>query len=131
MLEVVCEVDVPVVDDLEVVNGVLLAKVPSNVPKKTTGRNVRKPDGSARFDPQSAEWRQIWEDQETEKKEKADKKIELERKRAEREEMKRRKEIEKQEREEKKRTQEKANGKRRILMLLFLMRSTPLFPAWT
>ena len=30
---------------------------------RRTGRNVRKPEGSARFDPQSAEWRQIWEDQ--------------------------------------------------------------------
>ena len=32
--------------------------------------NQRKPEGLARFDPQSAEWRQIWEDQENERKEK-------------------------------------------------------------
>ena len=86
-----CEVDVNVVDNIQVVDGVLLAKVPSNLPKKRTGRNVRKTEGSARFDPQSAEWRQIWVDQETEREEKKDKKKELERKRAEREEMKRRK----------------------------------------
>ena len=96
-VEIVCEVDVNVVDNIQVVDGVLLAKVPSNFPKKRTGRNVRKTEGSARFDPQSAEWRQIWEDQETEREEKKDKKKELERKRAEREELKRRKELEKQE----------------------------------
>ena len=45
-------------------------EAPRNLPKKTTGRNVRKPNGPVRFDPQSEE---------------------LEIKRAEREEMKRRK----------------------------------------
>ena len=98
-----CEVDVDVVTDLQVVDGVLQAKVPCNLPKKTTGRNVRKPEGSARFDPLSEEWRQIWVDQENERKEKEDKKKELERKRAEREEMKRGKELEKKKREDKRR----------------------------
>ena len=58
-----CVVDVDIFADLQVVNGVLQAKVPCNLSKKTTGRNVRKPEGSARFDPQSEEWRQIWVDQ--------------------------------------------------------------------
>ena len=82
-----CEVDVDVATDLQVVNGVRQAKVPCNLPNKTTERNVRKAEGSARFDPQSEEWRQIWVDKENERKEKEDKKKELERKRAEREEM--------------------------------------------
>ena len=113
-LQVVDEVDVEVVDDLQVVDGVLQAKMPCNLPKKTTGRNVRKPEGSARFDPQSAEWREIWEDQETERREKEEKRIELERKRADREEMKRKKEREKQEREDRKKDkQDKTNGKRK------------------
>ena len=56
-----------IVADLQVVNGVLQAKVPCNLLKKTTERNVRKPEGSARFDPQSEEWRQIWVDQENER----------------------------------------------------------------
>ena len=77
MVEIVCEVDVEVVDNLQIEIGVLQAKVPCNLPKKTTGRNVRKPDGPARFDPRSAEWRQIWEDKETERREKEDKRIEL------------------------------------------------------
>ena len=56
---------------------------------------MSEPEGSARFDPQSEEWRQIWVDKENERKEKEDKKKELERKRVEREEMKQRKELEK------------------------------------
>ena len=71
------------------------ARPKCNLPNKTTERNVRKPEGSARFDPQSEEWRQIWVDQENERKEKEDKKKEFERKRAERDEMKKRKELEK------------------------------------
>ena len=57
-VEIVCEVCVDVATDLQVVNGVRQAKVPCNLPNKTTERNVRKPEGSARFDPQSEEWRQ-------------------------------------------------------------------------
>ena len=66
-VEIVCEVDVDVATDLQVVNGFRQAKVPCNLPNKTTERNVRKPEGSARFDPQSEEWRQIWVDQENER----------------------------------------------------------------
>ena len=40
-VEIVCEVDLDVVADLQVGNGVHQAKVPCNLPKKTTGRNVR------------------------------------------------------------------------------------------
>ena len=43
-VEIVCEVDLDVVADLQVGNGVHQAKVPSNLPKKTTEGNVRKPD---------------------------------------------------------------------------------------
>ena len=81
--------DVEVCDNLQVVDSFLQAEVPTNIQKKKTGCTVRKPQGSARFDPQSQERRQIWEDWKIERKEKQDKKAELERKRAEREEKKR------------------------------------------
>ena len=102
------------VDDLQVVENVLQAKVPANICKKKTVRTVRKPEGPARFDPQSAEWRQIWEEQESEKKEKEAKQKELERKRADREETKREKEKQKKEREVKKQAkQNQTKGKRK------------------
>ena len=54
---------------------------------RAISQRKRLEEMSARFDPQSEEWRQIWVDKENERKEKEDKKKELERKRAEREEM--------------------------------------------
>ena len=47
-------------DSLESEQGVLerffIDKTPSNLETKKTTRKVRKPDGSARFDPLSTEW---------------------------------------------------------------------------
>ena len=66
----------------EVLDRFFTDKTPSNLQKKQTARKVRKPEGSARFDPLSMErhgmeeWKEIWEDQDQAKKEKEEKKKE-------------------------------------------------------
>lgn len=67
----------------EVLDRFFVDKMPANLPKKVTARRVRKPDGSARFDPLSKEWKEIWEEQENEKNEKEEKKKETDRRREE------------------------------------------------
>ena len=79
----------------EVLERFFIDKTPSNLETKKTTRKVRKPDGSARFDPLSTEWKNIWEDQEKEKKEKEEKKKEAERRALERKEKKKKIEEEK------------------------------------
>ena len=79
----------------EVLERFFIDKTPSNLETKKTTRKVRKPDGSARFDPLSTEWKDIWEDQEKEKKEKEEKKKEAERRALERKEKKKKIEEEK------------------------------------
>ena len=70
----------------EVLDRFFTDKTPSNLQKKQTARKVRKPEGSARFDPLSMErhgmeeWKEIWEDQDQAKKEKEEKKKEEKRK---------------------------------------------------
>ena len=61
---------------------------------------------TARFDPQSAEWKAIWEQQKPGYKENEEKQKELERKRAERDETKR-------DKKKKKEREEKRQGKRK------------------
>ena len=90
----------------EVLDRFFTDKTPSNLQKKQTARKVRKPDGSARFDPLSTEWKEIWEDQDQAKKEKEEKKKETERRAQERKEKK--KEIEKK--KEEKRKEKDANA---------------------
>ena len=90
----------------EVLDRFFTDKTPSNLQKKQTARKVRKPEGSARFDPLSAEWREIWEDQDQAKKEKEEKKKETERRALERKEKK--KEIEKKKEEKRKEKEAKA-----------------------
>ena len=69
----------------EVLDRFFTDKTPSNLQKKQTARKVRKPEGSARFEPLSMErhgmeeWKEIWEDQDQAKKEKEEKKKETER----------------------------------------------------
>ena len=90
----------------EILDRFFTDKTPSNLQKKQTARKVRKPDGSARFDPLSTEWKEIWEDQDQAKKEKEEKKKETERRAQERKEKK--KEIEKKKEEKRKEKEAKA-----------------------
>ena len=96
----------------EVLDRFFTDKTPSNLQKKQTARKVRKPEGSARFDPLSMErhgmeeWKEIWEDQDQAKKEKEEKKKETERRALERKEKK--KEIEKKKEEKRKEKEAKA-----------------------
>ena len=95
----------------EVLDRFFTDKTPSNLEKKKTTRKVRKPDGSARFDPLSAEWREIWEDQDQAKKDKEEKKKETERRALERKEKKLN--IEKKKEDKRKEKEEKAKAKAR------------------
>ena len=90
----------------EVLDRFFSDKTPSNLQKKQTARKVRKPDGSARFDPLSSEWKEIWQDQEQANKEKEEKKKETERRAQERKEKKIN--IEKKKDEKRKEKEEKA-----------------------
>ena len=94
----------------EVLDRFFADKTPSNLEKKKTTRKVRKPDGSARFDPLSPEWREIWEDQDQAKKDKEEKKKETERRALERKEKKLNIEKKKEEKRKEKETRAKAKA---------------------
>ena len=53
--------------DISVIATVPQENTPDSIPKRLTKRRVSKPEGSARYDPQSPEWREIWEGQERER----------------------------------------------------------------
>ena len=95
----------------EVLDRFFTDKTPSNLEKKKTTRKVKKPEGSARYDPLSPEWKEIWEEQEQEKKDKEEKKKEIERKATERKEKK--KQVEEKKAEKRKEKEEKAKAKAR------------------
>ena len=60
---------------------VLQEKIPKNLPKQATKRKVKKPMGSARIDPQSGEYKQIFlENKEAEEKKEEAKKANLKKK---------------------------------------------------
>ena len=61
---------------------VLEEKIPKNLPKQATKRKVKKPMGSARIDPQSGEYKQIFlENKEAEEKKEEAKKANLKKRR--------------------------------------------------
>ena len=102
----------------EILNTFFTDKTPSNIPKKKTSRQVRKPSGSARFDILSSDWREIWEEQQKEKEANEEKQKEIQRRKVERTEEKKRIEERKAEKEKEKERKKAAivprRGRRKI-----------------